>query len=181
MKTCPVCCAVAFDDASVCYGCLHRFDDCEEACSEKSFPSVPSSPVADSVSACELVKAGECAIPLANLPPLTCSIERRVDGGGVGSFGHEVTLLLERADIRAVGVASEDGGGSGGRDVAAPSLQGGEVIVPHASLVLGRGDRLIVEPRGILRPSEVPKSLEQSSVQGFSVSCADTVSGGSAS
>lgn len=26
MKTCPICHAVAFDDAPVCYGCLHRFD-----------------------------------------------------------------------------------------------------------------------------------------------------------
>ena len=26
MKTCPVCHAVTFDDASVCFGCLHRFD-----------------------------------------------------------------------------------------------------------------------------------------------------------
>lgn len=26
MKTCPTCHAVAFDDAPVCYGCLHRFD-----------------------------------------------------------------------------------------------------------------------------------------------------------
>lgn len=26
MKTCPVCKAVAFDDARICYGCLHRYD-----------------------------------------------------------------------------------------------------------------------------------------------------------
>ena len=25
MKTCPVCEAVAFDDAAICYGCMHRF------------------------------------------------------------------------------------------------------------------------------------------------------------
>ena len=25
MKVCPVCGAKAFDDAAVCYGCLHRF------------------------------------------------------------------------------------------------------------------------------------------------------------
>lgn len=30
MKTCPICSAKAFDDAAVCYGCLHRFR--EEAC-----------------------------------------------------------------------------------------------------------------------------------------------------
>ena len=27
MKTCPVCQAVAFDDAELCYGCLHRFGE----------------------------------------------------------------------------------------------------------------------------------------------------------
>lgn len=27
MKTCPVCHASTFDDAKVCYGCMHRFDD----------------------------------------------------------------------------------------------------------------------------------------------------------
>ena len=27
MKTCPVCHAVAFDDAETCFGCLHRFGD----------------------------------------------------------------------------------------------------------------------------------------------------------
>lgn len=27
MKTCPICGARAFDDAAVCYGCLHRFAD----------------------------------------------------------------------------------------------------------------------------------------------------------
>ncbi len=26
MKMCPVCKAVSFDDADICYGCLHRFD-----------------------------------------------------------------------------------------------------------------------------------------------------------
>lgn len=29
MKTCPVCGARAFDDAAVCYGCLHRFAEGE--------------------------------------------------------------------------------------------------------------------------------------------------------
>ena len=27
MKTCPICGARAFDDADVCYGCLHRFGE----------------------------------------------------------------------------------------------------------------------------------------------------------
>ena len=27
MKTCPVCQAVAFDDAETCFGCMHRFGE----------------------------------------------------------------------------------------------------------------------------------------------------------
>lgn len=27
MKTCPVCQAKAFDDAAICYGCMHRFNE----------------------------------------------------------------------------------------------------------------------------------------------------------
>ena len=29
MKTCPICGARAFDDAEVCYGCLHRYEGAE--------------------------------------------------------------------------------------------------------------------------------------------------------
>ena len=30
MKTCPICRAVAFDDAAVCFGCLHEFTPDDE-------------------------------------------------------------------------------------------------------------------------------------------------------
>ena len=30
MKTCPVCRAVAFDDARTCFGCMHHFDDADQ-------------------------------------------------------------------------------------------------------------------------------------------------------
>ena len=33
MKVCPVCNALAFDDAPICYGCLYRFEE-EGDCSE---------------------------------------------------------------------------------------------------------------------------------------------------
>ena len=39
VKYCPVCATAAFEDASVCYGCLHRFDLDEadhEACSTRT-------------------------------------------------------------------------------------------------------------------------------------------------
>ena len=49
MKTCPVCHAVAFDDAVVCYGCLHRFGDVDVAAPEaipgaSEPPTVPNAP-----------------------------------------------------------------------------------------------------------------------------------------
>lgn len=34
MKECPICKAIAFDDARICYGCLHRFE--EEAPAERN-------------------------------------------------------------------------------------------------------------------------------------------------
>ena len=40
MKTCPVCNALAFDDASMCYGCLHTFD--EDDCAHDNENSSPS-------------------------------------------------------------------------------------------------------------------------------------------
>ena len=38
MKQCPICGASAFDDARVCYGCLHRFDSDEPRGLDHSFP-----------------------------------------------------------------------------------------------------------------------------------------------
>ena len=31
MKSCPICHAVAFDDAAVCFGCLYRFEEESES------------------------------------------------------------------------------------------------------------------------------------------------------
>ena len=48
MKTCPVCEALAFDDAPICYGCLHRFGE-EDARSEAApIGSAPSVEAAES-------------------------------------------------------------------------------------------------------------------------------------
>lgn len=38
VKQCPICGASAFDDARVCYGCLHRFDSDEPQDFDHSFP-----------------------------------------------------------------------------------------------------------------------------------------------
>lgn len=39
MKECPICKAIAFDDAKICYGCLHRFDEGHPARAASSDPS----------------------------------------------------------------------------------------------------------------------------------------------
>lgn len=50
MKECPICKAVAFDDAQVCYGCLHRFEPGEGAmridggCGQGSAGGAPPAP-----------------------------------------------------------------------------------------------------------------------------------------
>ena len=38
MKTCPVCHATAFEDAEICYGCMHRYTEADEA---PVFPDAP--------------------------------------------------------------------------------------------------------------------------------------------
>ena len=44
MKTCPVCQAKAFDDATICYGCLHRFEDEEIVNVSTRVKEIPSQP-----------------------------------------------------------------------------------------------------------------------------------------
>lgn len=39
MKECPICKAIAFDDAKICYGCLHRFDEEHPVRAASSDPS----------------------------------------------------------------------------------------------------------------------------------------------
>ena len=43
MKTCPTCGARAFDDAEVCFGCLHRYGE-EPIRPNVAMPTMPSSP-----------------------------------------------------------------------------------------------------------------------------------------
>ena len=49
MKICPICKAATFDDAGICFGCMHRFED-EEASGEQvgqgGAPSAMEQPVA---------------------------------------------------------------------------------------------------------------------------------------
>lgn len=39
MKTCPICNAVAFDDAPICFGCLHRFEECDSNALKEGEPT----------------------------------------------------------------------------------------------------------------------------------------------
>ncbi len=46
MKECPICKAGSFDDAEVCYGCLHRFEPGEGAKAAAAAPTGPTLPPA---------------------------------------------------------------------------------------------------------------------------------------
>lgn len=61
MKTCPVCKAGAFDDAEVCYGCLHRFAP-QDAFAQKAVPPAET-------TALPSVGASGGAVTLAGGPP----------------------------------------------------------------------------------------------------------------
>ena len=39
MKTCPICQAVAFDDARICFGCMHRYDDPDDCDASQESPT----------------------------------------------------------------------------------------------------------------------------------------------
>ena len=45
MKTCPVCQAKAFDDAAICYGCLYRYGEGDDASTTSSAQAEPDGPV----------------------------------------------------------------------------------------------------------------------------------------
>lgn len=63
MKTCPVCQAVAFDDAETCFGCMHRFEE------DDAVPKINTPPVFSIRFTPELGKAGSvkwnCAVEMA--------------------------------------------------------------------------------------------------------------------
>ena len=46
MKTCPICGAGAFDDAQVCYGCLHRFSEGESGIAARPIGAAKANPPA---------------------------------------------------------------------------------------------------------------------------------------
>lgn len=44
MKSCPICAAKAFDDAEVCFGCLHRFEAGDAKSQSAGAPTPPGAP-----------------------------------------------------------------------------------------------------------------------------------------
>ena len=64
MRTCPVCGARCFDDMEVCYGCMHRFDERDEAATAVLQPlakELASPEVSSTASASSL--AGDSGTP----------------------------------------------------------------------------------------------------------------------
>ena len=77
MKTCPTCGARAFDDAEVCFGCLHRYGE-EPVRPNVAMPTMPSSP-----------GTGHCPTLRPRRLPLSRNLlrkRRRATGRG-GPFG----------------------------------------------------------------------------------------------
>lgn len=72
MKACPICSAQAFDDAEVCYGCLHRFTDaaqgCPAAASRESDRSASAPAAAPPISAAGPVPVASASGGDARLP-----------------------------------------------------------------------------------------------------------------
>lgn len=68
MKTCPVCQAVAFDDAETCFGCLHRFGD------DASTDDVPQPMLADDLPPAFLIRLVPAAAPSGAIT-WTCTVD----------------------------------------------------------------------------------------------------------
>ena len=73
MKICPVCGDATFDDQSICFGCLHRYEDEYEVKSEKTSSICPF------------------------LRPATFRVSFEPADGGADTIAWSCTLNLERA------------------------------------------------------------------------------------
>ena len=69
MKMCPICHAGAFDDASICYGCLHRFEEGE------GVVAPAKSGDAQSREGAIMVPRGGATANLGNAPALIISVQ----------------------------------------------------------------------------------------------------------
>lgn len=65
MKTCPICGARAFDDAEVCYGCLHRYEGADMGVPGPVAPVAPPGPATPAASP---GPAAPVASPCASAP-----------------------------------------------------------------------------------------------------------------
>lgn len=68
MKTCPICGARAFDDAEVCYGCLHRYEGADMGAPGPAVLTAPPEPAAPAVPAASPGPAVPVASPCASAP-----------------------------------------------------------------------------------------------------------------
>lgn len=107
MKTCPICEAKAFDDAAVCYGCLHRFDEergSAEAAPARATAAVGTLPEGDA----DAVQGGAASPAAAAVPPpIRCAVPVQA-APGPGGWIMRVEFCCGSAP--ATRVEKEDGG-----------------------------------------------------------------------
>ena len=94
MKTCPTCGARAFDDAEVCFGCLHRYGE-EPVRPNIAMPTMPSSP-----------GTGHCP----TLRPKAAPAEPKHSSGSAAARRGGVDR-----SVRVAGICARDGSGRSGR------------------------------------------------------------------
>lgn len=100
MRTCPVCGARCFDDMEVCYGCMHRFDERDEAATAVLQPLVGEpAPSGNSPTVSALSLAGHSSASTAgrSFPPpserISCSSAPRAPEVSAGvACGRENTV-----------------------------------------------------------------------------------------
>lgn len=74
MKSCPVCKATTFDDMEICFGCLHRFDEKDDASALLGCERSPQKPVLHDV-AVELPKGHSSLDGLPGASPVSYRLE----------------------------------------------------------------------------------------------------------
>ena len=100
MKACPICGSLTFDDAAVCYGCLHRYgetDEGGEAAPAPGIAQVPAPGIAQVPAPGEFVVGGRSGIrePAISKPlpvSLLVSLVPQEEAVGKTSWRCEIAL-----------------------------------------------------------------------------------------
>ncbi len=133
MKTCPVCGAKAFDDAEVCYGCLHRFASGQAGFAAGCAPDEkPPGNAASRAQAAAIEPASDRRAQLVQ-PPVQPSqtLEASAAPSSFCQAGQAAALAPESWNARPSGVAAT-GAYVPMNTVAGPSSAFSEVLSPAA-------------------------------------------------